>query len=97
MYFAVLRQPGPAWDGSRSMRSQRDWDAHATFTDDLAAEGFIMLGGPLGDGRRFLFLVSAESAEAVRARLDADPWSPLDLLKLVSVEPWELLLGEPAE
>jgi hypothetical protein len=35
------------------MREQDDWDAHAGFMDGLVDDGFVLLGGPVGDGMRF--------------------------------------------
>jgi hypothetical protein len=58
--FAVTRVRGPEWDPARSMREQDGWDAHATFMDGLAADGFVVLGGPLGGGEaQFLLIVDA--------------------------------------
>ena len=52
-----------------------------------------MLGGPLGDGGRVLLICSAESEEAVRERLAADPWhGDAGMLEIASVESWEVLL-----
>jgi uncharacterized protein YciI len=93
-YFVVVREPGPAWDGSRPMREQDDWDGHAAFMDGLAEEGFIVLGGPLGDGEsRFMHVVDAPSAEEAERRFAEDPWTPIDRLRIASVEPWEVLLA----
>jgi uncharacterized protein YciI len=74
------------------MREQERWDDHAAFMDALAAEGWILLGGPLGDGRRALHVVAAGSEEEVEERFAADPWTHLGVLRLVSVEPWRILL-----
>jgi uncharacterized protein len=91
-YFAVTRERGPSWDDARTMREQDRWDEHAAFMDALADDGFIVLGGPLGEGdRRFLHVVDAASAEAVRARLAADPWESQQL-RTDGVEPWQILL-----
>lgn len=90
--FAVLRRRGPAWDRSRGMREQDAWEEHAAFMDGLAADGFVLRGGPLGDGERTLLIVEAESERALRDRLAADPWTPMDLLRVESVERWEVLL-----
>jgi uncharacterized protein YciI len=92
-YFAVFREPGSTWDRSRPMRRQDGWDAHAAFMDGLAAEGFIVLGGPLGPGEaRFLIVVTAADERAVRARLAEDPWEPARRLRTVAIERWEILL-----
>jgi hypothetical protein len=48
--FAVLRERGAAWDASRPLAEQPGWDEHASFMNALAEEGFVVLGGPLGDG-----------------------------------------------
>lgn len=93
-YFAVTRERGPAWDGTRSMREQEGWAEHAAFMNALAADGFVLLGGPLGDGERILLIVDAESEGAVEARLADDPWTPMGLLRLARVEPWDILLGD---
>jgi uncharacterized protein YciI len=90
--FAVIRERGPAWDLSCAMREQDAWAEHAEFMDGLAAEGFVVLGGPLGDGKRTLLIVEAESEHAIHDRLAADPWTPMDLLRVESVERWEVLL-----
>jgi uncharacterized protein YciI len=94
-YFVVTRERGPDWDATRAMREQDRWDDHAAFMDALAEDGFIVLGGPLGDGdRRFMHVVEAASAEAARERLAADPWEAAQLAT-VAVEPWQILLRAP--
>ncbi|MFL5867997.1 MAG: YciI family protein, partial [Thermoleophilaceae bacterium] len=90
--FAVIREAGPAWDRSRAMREQDAWDEHAAFMDGLARDGFIVEGGPLGDGSRALHVVESESEEAVRQRFADDPWEPPGLFRVASVERWQILL-----
>jgi uncharacterized protein YciI len=90
--FAVIREHGPAWNAALAMRQQAAWDEHAGFMDGLAAEGFVVLGGPLGDGARVLLAIEAESAQAVEERLARDPWSRMGLLRVASIEPWQVLL-----
>jgi uncharacterized protein YciI len=94
-YFAVFRQRGTAWDRSRPMRQQDAWPEHAAFMDALAAESFIILGGPFADGERVLFVVDAESEAAIRARLAQDPWESMGLLTTAAIEPWQVLLRAP--
>jgi uncharacterized protein YciI len=98
-YFAVTREPGPPWDHARPMRDQDGWDEHAAFMDRLVEDGFIVLGGPLGDGSKFFHVVEAESPQAVEARLAEDPWAPNGMLRNASIEPWQILLDgrEPDE
>ena len=41
-------------------------------------EGFVILGGPLGDGeRRFLLIFNTDSAKTIETRLAPDPWTPM--------------------
>jgi uncharacterized protein YciI len=93
MYFLVKRAHGVAWDPTRLRREQRGWDEHAAFMDDLLDGGFVMLGGPVGegDGDYALLVVEAESAAEVRARLAEDPWGE-EMLATESVEPWTIFL-----
>lgn len=92
-YFAAFREPGPAWDRSRPMRRQDGWHAHAAFMDALADEGFIVLGGPLGEGdKKFLIVIDAPDERVVRARLAEDPWEPVRRLRTAAIERWEILL-----
>jgi uncharacterized protein YciI len=94
MYFAVTRERGSAWDGSRPMPEQEQWAAHAAFMNALVDDGFVVLGGPLGDGSRTLLIVDADSEQAIRTRLATDPWTPMGLLVIATIEPWKILLGE---
>jgi hypothetical protein len=96
-YFLVTRAWGPAWDPARPRRGQDGWDQHAAFMDALVDEGFVVLGGPVGDvdTGRALVLVQAESEAAVRERLAGDPW-PEELLTIESVERWSIWLGAGA-
>ena len=96
-WFAVTQAHGHAWDASRKLREQADWDAHASFMDGLVDDGFVVLGGPLGEdenaGERVLLIVKADSAEAVHQRLAEDPWRDMGLLAVPDVTPWTVLLG----
>lgn len=93
-YYAALRERGENWDATRPMRQQERWLEHAAFMDALADDGFIILGGPLGDGEeRFLHIIAAESEHSIAARLADDPWTAQRMLRTASVERWEILLG----
>jgi len=98
--FAVVLEHAAAWDDARGLREQDGWDEHAAFMDALVDEGFVVLGGPFGDGTRVLHAVAAADEAAVRARLTADPWHDDGHLRIVSIEPWTVLLdgraGRPA-
>jgi uncharacterized protein YciI len=92
-YYLVERAKGPAWDHSRGRREQDGWDAHAAFMDALAEEGFVVLGGPIGegDGENALLIVTAQGEAEIRARLADDPWKD-DMLIIESVRPWSVWL-----
>jgi uncharacterized protein YciI len=92
-YFAVIREGGPRWDHSRGLREQAAWSAHAEFMDGLAEDGFIVAGGPLAGGPKTLLVVDAPSEEEIHRRFNDDPWVPMQLLRIASIEPWEILLG----
>ena len=91
--FAVIRTFGPAWQNSRPLEKQQDWDAHAQFMNVLAAEGFVVLGGPLEGTRDVLLVIRAESSEEIVNRLALDPWTDLDLLSVSRITRWNLRLG----
>jgi hypothetical protein len=94
--FAVIREAGPRWDSTKPLRDQVAWEEHAAFMNALDDEGFIVVGGPVGGGPRTLLMVEGQSEDEVRRRLGEDPWAPLGLLTVASVEPWEILLGSQA-
>jgi len=77
------------------MTDQVAWPEHAAFMNLLVDEGFVVLGGPVGQGERVLLVVSADSEAAIRRRIEADPWTPLRLLPIATIEAWRVLLGSP--
>jgi|SRR5215469_1172759 len=93
--FAVMRTRGAAWEPDKPMRAQRQWSEHASFMEHLAADGFVVLGGPLGDGEDVLLAISATDEREVRFVLQQDPWSKSEILALRSVQPWKILLEGP--
>jgi hypothetical protein len=74
MLFVLIRERGPNWDYSRGLREQDGWDEHAAFMEALACEGFIHLGGPLGDDH-VVHVIMAGRPEEIRDRLASDPGS----------------------
>jgi len=101
--FAVRLERGGPWDWSRGLREQDGFDEHADYMDSLVAEGYVVLGGPLDEGRDVLLAISAPSADAIRDRLDAeDNWHRNGMLTVKSIEAWTILLdgrptGPPSE
>lgn len=92
--FLVERRNGPAYDPARARRAQDAWDEHAAFMDALAEEGFVLLGGPVGEheGESTMLVVRGADEQAVHGRLAADPWHET-VLAAPSVRPWTLWLG----
>jgi uncharacterized protein YciI len=60
--------------------------------DGLVDDGFIILGGPVGDREQTLHAVEAADENDIRARLDWDPWAAAGLLQIGTIEPWALWL-----
>lgn len=96
-YFALTLVHGPNWDASRPIREQQAWDSHAAFMDGLVAEGFIIIGGPLGNGDQTLHAVEATGEAQIETRMADDPWAVLGLLQIGSIRPWALWLDGRAK
>ena len=78
------------WYASDAARMER---AHATFMNRLAADGFVVLGGPLGDlNDVFLLIIHAADANEINATLDRDPWTQSGMLEIKNIQPWTILL-----
>ena len=95
MFLVEEVRGGERWDWSRGFREQEGWDEHAVYMDALAEDGFVVLGGPL-DERNVLLVVEAESEEAIRDRLAADPWIGSGMLAIERIRPWTVLLRRAA-
>jgi len=90
--FVVISSAGPNRDRSKGTREQPFWDEHAAFIDQLVAEGFILMGGPLVDNGGSLLIVNAEDENEVREKLKNDPWRDQGILKLESVKRWQIFI-----
>ena len=93
-YYAVIREPGASWDASRTLREQEKWAEHAGFMEALVDDGFVLQGGPLEGGPKTLLIVKAESEQAIISRLADDPWTPMGMLRIATIERWEVLLDD---
>ena len=91
MFLVVLRRSGPDYDHSRPLEEQSGWLEHAAFMDGLVDDGFIVLGGVLGDELRTAHAVEAASEDEIRERLARDPWSGSHLV-VDSIDPWTIRL-----
>jgi uncharacterized protein YciI len=90
---AVLIEHAAGWDDARGLREQDGWDEHAAFMDALVDDGFVVLGGPIGegDGENTLLIVAAPDEQAARTRLAADPWFE-GALTIASIRAWTVWL-----
>ena len=91
MFLVVLRRSGPEYDHSKPLEEQSGWLEHAAFMDGLVEDGFIVLGGVLGDEMRTAHAVEAASEDEIRERFARDPWSGTHLV-VDSIDPWTIRL-----
>jgi uncharacterized protein YciI len=91
MFLVTIHRSGPEFDHAKPLEEQSGWDEHAEFMDALVDDGFIVLGGPLGDEVRVMHVVEAESEEEIRSRLAQDPWSESHLV-IAAIDPWTIRL-----
>ncbi len=90
--FVLTRVNGPNYDGSRDRRGQDAWSEHAAFMDRLLDDGFVIMGGPLDDGRQVLLIVQAANEQEVVERLAGDPWEPMGILRTDRLQRWDVWL-----
>ena len=76
-----------------AMEQQQDWRPHADFMNNLAAEGFVLLVGPLEGTEDVLLIARAHDADEVGTRLAEDCWVSDGHLVTKSVAPWTLRIG----
>ena len=90
--FVIISSAGPNRDLSKGTREQPLWDEHAAFIDQLVAEGFVLMGGPLVDEDGAMLIVNADDENEVREKLKNDPWMKHGVLKLESVKRWQIFI-----
>ena len=91
--FAVIRSRGAAWNDALPLEEQKDWRPHADFMNALLDGGFVAIGGPLEGTRDVLLIIRANDADEIASRLQGDPWSGSDMLRITRIAPWTLRLG----
>jgi len=96
--FLAISSTGPNSDPSKGTREQPFWDEHAAFIDQLVADGFILMGGPLVDEDGLphgaLLILNAENEREVREKLKNDPWFEKGILKLESIKRWQIFIDQ---
>jgi hypothetical protein len=90
-FLVTLHRSGPLWDATLPLEGQVDWSAHAAYMDELVAQGFVILGGPLDDELRVVLVIESSSPDDIRETLTRDPWNGSHLL-IDSIEPWTIRL-----
>jgi uncharacterized protein YciI len=92
-YYVIRSEQGPAWNPALTMREQTLWTEHAAYLNSLLSADKMILGGPIGDGNpyRAMAVFIASSEAEVRARLDEDPWYRAGVLRVVTIENWNMI------
>jgi len=92
-YYVIRSEQGPAWDAARTMRDQKLWTEHAAYINSLLSSDKMILGGPIGDGGpyRAMVVFVARDENDVRKRLAEDPWYAAGVLRVVSIEAWNII------
>jgi len=70
---------------------------HAAFMNALAEDAFVRFAGPVAGTEharlRVLLAVDAQCEAEIHRRLANDPWARSELLRIASIEPWDIILG----
>jgi hypothetical protein len=61
--------------------------------NQLASDGVVLLGGPIGNGDDLLLIFDAPSEGDIRTILARDPWTLMSLLDVQRIESWTILLN----
>jgi len=85
--FAVIRTRCGAWQAALGLEQQTGWRGHAVFMNALHTEGVVLLGGPLEGTSDVLLIMRASTPDEMLIRLEADPWTGMDLLRVARISP----------
>jgi hypothetical protein len=95
-FFAVVVERGPVWEHDKPSSEQRDYAPHSAHWRELEEAGFTAMAGLMKDSLDVLFIIRADSAEEVRARIGGDPWQEHGIARIARLEPIDIRLGAPA-
>jgi len=75
-YYVVISDQGPRMDRFPAHARTTGLGRHATYMNALAEDGFVVLGGAIGDGTRHRarLIVRSSTEQDVGDRLARDPW-----------------------
>ena len=68
-------------------------EEHLAYMRGLHEQGAVVYGGPIGDGGGAMVLLRADSAEAVQAVVDADPYTLAGVGADHVIRPWTVVIG----
>jgi uncharacterized protein YciI len=94
--FLLTHMPGEGWVEGKSRIEQPGWTQHADFMNNLAASGFVVLGGPISDTEALLLIDSPDKAE-IRTVFTEDPWHKSKVLEIKEIQEWTILLEHGKE
>lgn len=89
--FIVTFEPAQNWKHRSHVWEQPLWREHAAFVNRLHADGLFYMGGPVADGSRTMVILEG-AQEIIRDRVLQDPWIEGDVVRLASMEPWNVLM-----
>lgn len=92
MLFVMIGRDGP--NGSTLRPGLRP--AHLDHVRGYAADGHVVLAGPLTDGAGSMLLVEFETIEQARAMGDADPYRTGGVFESVEIHPFLKVFPEEA-
>lgn len=70
--FAIVYEPGPVWKRGLPLAEQ-NLGEHGQYMRRLAADGVLLLAGPLMTSEGGLVILRADDLDSARALMDADP------------------------
>lgn len=94
--FVAVVQRAEGWDQAKAPQDQAGFAGHAAYMHGLEDDGFIAMAGLLQDTFDVLFVLRANSADEVRARMAQDPWQQDGHTRLARVEEAQFRIGAPA-
>jgi uncharacterized protein YciI len=94
--FLLRHMPGRGWIVGKPRSEQPEWRAHADFMNELAARGFVILGGPISDTEAIL-VIDAANEEEIRRSFKDDPWHRSNVLDFKEIREWTILLEHGRE
>ena len=93
VYQLVMFKLGPAWVKDKSPLMQPGVQEHAAYMSKLSKEGILILGGPLFEDSGLsvpngaVMILAADTPEAGRKILEADPANRSGLIQITEIRP----------